>query len=162
MKRTPKHVEISVHGALGYGYTPKEARAHAISRIETAFTDAISGYHPVMIRFPKGDIGLMYRDLEGWQYSILWSQDDDKRCYGSGQHYDNAKQAEVHLRRHMAQQYIFASDDNGMSILDPFDTEGQKDHAKYVKFQLAYKEYQTQGKTAQDCHRLACEASYSV
>jgi len=162
--RTKKQVTVDLYGALGVGHTQAEAKTDAARRIACAFRDGhgFASYSPKMLRFPNGAVGLLYRDLAGWNYSVLWPGHDRQDGYSVGLWVDTQREAERSLRRHMAQLHIFETDDDGMSLLLPDDEDGRKEHARYLKFQVAYRQYKAEGKSDHDCHRLACEAMWAA
>ena len=163
MARTKKHVEVSVYGATGYGSSLVEAKQHAISRIEQAFSHRPSqsifmAYTPTTWRFPLGHIGVLFRDLDGYAYGIMWPHQDGK-LHTVSEHFHTEHEANVAMRRHIAQDYTSHEVSNhGRDILDSLDIDGHRNHERYIKFQEAYRMYAAQGMNETDCHRLACEA----
>jgi hypothetical protein len=157
MKR-PKTHTVTLYGAEGTGQTAAAAKAHAIRRIETAFAEPYA-MAPVLTRFPEGRIGLVYRTLEGWCYDLMTPHTMQRTCYGCQTGLLSAHLADRHMRRHVAQLSVFTTDDHGLSLLQPEDSEGAQEHQRYVRFQHAYRQYATEGKSDTECHRLACEAS---
>ena len=155
MNTTWKTVEL--HGTVtGQGPTVARAKEAAIARIQRAFANA--DYNPRFYRFPCGEIGTVYRTIDGWTYGILWTDQTEKLDYGTGC-YDGRQAAIWHLKRHIAQTYVLDTPDDGLSILDPLDVQGHEQHYRYIQFQRAYAQYKAQGLDDDTCHRLACEAS---
>jgi hypothetical protein len=156
MARTRKTVTTTIHGANGRGATLAEAKRDAAQRIQTAFADEYA-YTPQMQRFPQGEVGLLWRALDGWHYDILWSDDAHKACYGHGP-FDTRQKAQRFLRRHIAQQYTdHEPSDYGMRLLDDDDTIGARDHAFYMRWQHTCQAALAQGMTDTDAHAYACE-----
>ena len=164
MKRTSE-ITTHIHGAIGYGYTLTDAKKHAVSRIKNAFSGEeygqdFLGYQPQMIRFPLGNIGLIYRNLDGWHYSIMRPDEIHKKGYDYCGTYKNQQDAEKMMRRDLSQDFWQDPVRNyGRNILDPMDEEGHKDLERYIKFQVAYERFQAEGKDEHTCHKLACESS---
>lgn len=158
MKRMKPSHTVTLYGATGTGPTAAAAKAHAIQKIAQAFTDQ-GDYAPRLTRFPDGLIGLVFRSLDGWGYDLLHPDTTQRTCYGQQMGLASAKLADVHMRRAVAQEYVFTTEDQGTGVLQDGDTEGLRDHQHYVRFQVAYRQYADEGKPDHECHHLACDAS---
>lgn len=158
--KTKKRVVVDLYGVAGHGSTKTEAKADAERQIEKAFDGS---YMPVVIRFPAGYIGLTYRSApycaaHGWEYCYL-SPDEtmlDAATVYTHSGFESRADAERALRRHVAQNLIFVTDDNGMDVL--VDGADRLHHNEYVAWQLRYRDYKAQGYNDTDCHRMACES----
>ena len=146
-----KMISVDLYGMAGYGSTKTEAKQDA----ERQLVAATEGYYEArMRRFPAGQVGLLYRDLHGWNYSILHADRSETNGYALGG-YPSRQDAERALRRHIAQNLIFVTEENGLEVLA--NEADRKDHQMYVAWQGYYKELRTQGYSDVDAHRLACE-----
>lgn len=159
MARTQKLVDVDLYGALGTGANKTEAKAQAEAKIAKAFNDAWN-YAPTMQRFPQGEVGTVYRTLEGWQYIILWPTAEHTDCSTTDPK-PSKHDAKIAMRRHIAQGY-WESDDDGVSILMSYDEEGIRQQRAYAKFQRTYRQLKTEGNDDSTCHRMACDAMYQA
>lgn len=159
MKRRTTQPVVDLYGAHGRGPTKADAKAHAAGRIAKAF-DEDWNYFPQTLRFPQGEIGLIFRTLEGWAYDILWP-DESTKCHQSRQVATDRRAAERALRRDLAQHYAM-SDSEGFDLLLEDDIQGHHEHARYVAFQHAYQRYAAEGRPDSECHRLACETMWQT
>jgi alpha-glucuronidase len=139
---------VTVHGAIGTGKNVTEAKADAARAIATAFSED-GNYSPLLIRFPLGEVGLVYRTLQGWEYTYLRPDQDQGSHYCVMGHVSK-RETEARLRRHMAQLYIFATPNNGLSLLAPWDEEGRKTHLGYVAWQVRMREAMAAGMTSDE------------
>ena len=147
-----KTISVDLYGMTGYGPTKTEAKQDAERHLESAMHGS---YTPRMYRFPAGYMGVITREpVGGWQYTILGPQDTARHgagCLGI----ETADQAERGLRRHIAQNLIFVTDDNGLKVLT--HEADRRSHQEYIVWQEYYKELLAQGYSDTDAHRLACE-----
>lgn len=135
----------------------KNAKEHAVWRIKHAFTEAHK-YEPTMIRFPKGEIGLVYRTLEGWQTQILWANEKYKQFYNGRSSAGTAFEALIALKRDMAQNsWNDEATRQGRTLVHEHDTEGQREHERSMAFQEAYARAKAQGYSDSVCHAMACD-----
>jgi hypothetical protein len=156
--KTTKRIEVDLYGAIGTGSTKTEAKAQAEAKIATAFSDAWN-YAPSMQRFPKGEVGTVYRTLEGWQYIVLWPTHEHTDC-STIDPKPTKQDAKIAMRRHIAQDY-WESDDEGVSILFSYDDEGIRQQRAYAKFQRTYRQLRAEGKTDVEAHYEACQMMYA-
>jgi hypothetical protein len=147
MTRT-KTIEVTLYGITGFGSTRAEAKAAAEARI----TAALDGHDiPTMLRFPMAIVGLVYRDLWGWQYSIM--TDQMQRGYVVHTNAQTAQEAERMLRRHVAQNLLFQVEDHGLSVMQ--DAQDRADHVRYVDWQECYRAAAKKGYDDADARRIA-------
>lgn len=149
--KTKQQVAVDLYGMVGVGVTKAEAKADATRKLEQATEGR---YEARMLRFPSGYIGLIYRDLYGWNYSIMQPDRNEAAGYCLGG-YETRQEAERMLRIHIAQNLIYVAEDNGLSVI--LDERDQREHAEYIGWQLRYREYKAQGYSDSDCHHMACE-----
>lgn len=142
---------VAIYGAIGHGPTVKEAKADAGAAIERAFADD-GCYIPVLIRFPRGEVGVVYRTLEGWEYGYLTPEQERSSGYCVGG-YARKRDAEMHLRRHMAQAYLFQAPDNGRGVIASWDHEGRAAHERYIAWQEGYKALRARGVSDAEARR---------
>lgn len=150
--KTKKRVVVNLYGMDGYGATKADAKADAALKLTNA---TMGRYEPKMLRFPTGIVGLVYRDLYGWQYSILHEDRDEADCSNLVS-CATRNEAERKLRFHVAQNLIFEVDDNGLSVI--LDSADRLHHNEYVAWQKQYKEYKSQGYSDTGAYRMACES----
>ena len=158
MKRD-KRVYVNLYGMDGYGSTKTEAKQDAERQIEQALDGS---YTPLVFRFPTGYIGIVsrtapYRQAHSWEYCYL-NPDETQLpavpCVHEG--YETRDAAERALRRHIAQNLIFITEENGLEVLtNETDT---LNHQLYVAWRRYYKELRAQGYDDVSAHKMACES----
>lgn len=150
---------VEVLGCVGEGISPKEARADAHRKIETAMR---GNYTPYVAHW-RGVTMILYCDLGHYCYAIVRPEyiRDGKvghlSCSMEGEDRDIAIQ---NMLTHLAQVGWKHSDGATVPpILANYSREVQNDFLYWTGFQLAYAHYKKKNPNLNDnhWHRWACE-----
>ncbi len=149
-----KQVRVNFHGVEGTGRTLTEAREDAGKTIKARMTGT---YTPEIIAH-KGYTLLLWRDLYGWNFSILTDHETGKLrsgfiygCSGSQTFEDARNAGAAHLAR-CAWEYGDGSD--APDILTT--KEGRQQFTDWALWQARYKTFRAQGCDDSTAHRKAC------
>lgn len=138
-----QQVSITYCGVDGFGRTLKEARKYAMDVLSR-----FVAHHTPKLVYIAGHFILVTRDPEAWSYRIIDPEDLEKKaddltvvCNHLG--YMSASEAERAGRRHLAQNLIFGTPDNGMSVLK--NENDRREHVSYIGWQLACRDAASRG-----------------
>jgi hypothetical protein len=160
MKRAKTH--YAERGAFRIeGASKSEAKANLDSAL-----DWICEQPSSLVETRFGLVLFVSATLYGYETRVIdpAELDHGKRFYSSCQ-YGRGTFADMvqHVRNHAAQYAWKAetSDDSAFVAMTGLNADKANDLARWIKFQRSYIEFRSAGHTPNECHRLACEASYN-
>lgn len=133
--------EDGVDQAEGFGSTAAKAKdAMARTVLKTL---RVAGVEPLLINVGHGLGALIFAGDGEFGYRILRNGTMSRCTLLCG---DSRREAEIRVRRHLA-QYVYDCDpdEGGMAALHPDDTEGRLEHARWLTWQRAYAKAKARG-----------------
>ena len=93
---------------------------------------------------------LVDRTSDSWFYILHHDGRAGAQCGG----WDTRREAEIHARRHMAQDCL-DQEDGGLGVLRGDDFEGRREHARWLAWQRAYAAAKAEGLDDAACRERA-------
>lgn len=140
------------------GRNVTEARAEQAATLERLFADYGT---PRIFALPRGEgVVLLCQDHNGhWEHRFFRFAGDKPELQAGGSTCSqwSEREAEIRLRRHLAQLWYESPEADGSHVLYRDDEEGRRDHALWVRFQVEYAAARAEGLDDQTAHTRACE-----
>jgi len=149
-RRYGKITEVWHGGLQGTGRNITTARADLAAKVDAALEGS---YVPVLVHVADSPLAaLVWRDLQGWQYTIIGTSEKPSGAIvsmlnGSSSSGPDAtaKDVERSARKHLAQCILEfdGKQRTGMEVLE--DETDRAEHARYVKLQWVYRVWTLSG-----------------